>query len=165
MNQKIRIPTLSKLFLVISLAGIIWSIIFAYKLNFISQDYTETELLRLNLLIGFIFSISSLACYKTIHTFKTKKIDSKVEINAKIDLIKKFAEIERLGIISETDCEVQLIYKTKFLGFYKLFVLVNQNSFEFNVFEHGGKPFDWGIRKKLLNKFADYIIKFECASL
>lgn len=165
MDSKIKIPFLSKFFFVISLAGIIWSVYFTYKLIYIFQDYTEAERLRLNFLNVFIFSISSFALYKTICTFQSKKIDSNIEINSKIEQIKKFAENEGLGIISESNYELKLIYKSKYLGFYNMSILVNQDSFEYNVFELGGKPFDWGIRNKLLNSFADYIIKIEHASL
>ena len=160
-----KIPFPSKLYFIISLSGVIASIYFIYKLNFVSQQHSESELFRLNILFAFILLICGFSILKMIQNFKPKKFYSKSELQDKITLIKKFAEEKGLGIILKTDYEIELLYKSKYLGFYNLYISVNSESFECNVFEIGGKPFDWGIRKRLLNDFGDYIVKFNCASL
>jgi hypothetical protein len=152
-----KIPYQSKLYFSISLLGIICSFYLAYNLNFNWQDYSNAEKLRLNFLNIFIFLISSLSLYKTYKTFQSRIVDSSITVESKLTLIKKFSSNENLGIISETENEIELIYKSKFLGFYKMRIFVNKNSFEFNAFQLGGKPFDWGIRVKLLKKFESYI--------
>ena len=161
----IKIPFLSKLYLVISLLGIIFSFYLAYNLNFNWKDYGSTEKLRLNLLNVFILLVSSFSLYKTIRTFQSRVVNSNITVESKIAIIKKFAADENLGITAESENEIELFYKAKLLGFYKMQIFVDKNSFEYNAFELGGKPIDFGIREKLLEKFESYINNDSCASL
>jgi hypothetical protein len=159
MNYKIKIPFLSKLFAFISVLGISFSLFFIYNLNLISNNYSGSEKIRLNLLFIFIFSISLLSLYKLIFSFKSKSFVSNQSIESKILILKKFAENEKLGIITESENQIELIYKSKFLGFYSIIVIVDKESFEYNVFQIGGKPFDWGLRKKLLKRIENYLVE------
>ena len=103
-----KIPFPSKLYFIISLSGVITSIYFIYRLNFVSQQHSESELFRLNILFAFILLICAFSILKMIQNFKPKKFYSKSELQDKITLIKKFAEEKGLGIILKTDYEIEL---------------------------------------------------------